>query len=262
MQTSGCCSPLLPWLSPTTLPLYLLPDDLECDYAGLSTQGLRLSHGLRGVPPACQPGPGLKRPVKLARINLTNNRPLEERALISQNAIHEIATQLNNNTGQFSGIGYWQSGNVWTAMANQDRFAGTNINRAQVVEALNTVFEQQPNYNSGDDALWWAQAAIAGHRGYQDDNFLSHAVATWNFVSGYVITQAQANTQPKEKTSRLSGICDGSTMAGGVFWQSSRDNQDVNSITTGLYLTTSALLAEITGNSTYTNAAILSAQWI
>jgi hypothetical protein len=48
-----------------------------------------------------------------------------------------------------SGIGYWQSGNVWSAMANQDSFAGTTVNKDLVLNNLNTVFETNPNYASG-----------------------------------------------------------------------------------------------------------------
>jgi len=51
-------------------------------------------------------------------------------------------------------------------------------------------------------------------------------------------------------------------MAGGVFWRPTSDDQSINSITTGLYITTSALLASITGDAKYTNAAVLSAQWM
>lgn len=204
--------------------------------------------------------------VPLSWRKFSNSRPVSERISISQNAINQILPQLNSGTGEFNGIGYWQSGNVWTTMANQDRFAGSNVNQARVVNNLNLVFNLRANYDQfgfNDDALWWAQAAIAGYRAYKDNNLLSHAVATWNHVSNYVITQSQANAgRNPNKNFQLSGQCDGSTMAGGVFWRPTTDDQSVNSVTTGLYLTTSALLAEITGDSKYTNAAILSAQWI
>ncbi|KAG6867345.1 hypothetical protein C0993_004153 [Termitomyces sp. T159_Od127] len=51
-------------------------------------------------------------------------------------------------------------------------------------------------------------------------------------------------------------------MAGGVFWRPTADDQSINSITTGLYMTVSAILAEITNDVQYTNAAIASANWI
>ncbi|KXN83969.1 Mannan endo-1,6-alpha-mannosidase DCW1 [Leucoagaricus sp. SymC.cos] len=205
--------------------------------------------------------------VPLSWRKFSNNRTLGERVSIAQNGINAILPQLNSDIGEFNGIGYWQSGNVWTAMANQDRFAGTTTNQAHVVNNLNKVFSLRTNYDQfgyfNDDALWWAQAAIEGYRAYKDNNLLSHAVATWNHVSNYVITQAQANAGSNpNKNFQLSGQCEGSTMAGGVFWRPTTDDQSVNSITTGLYISTSALLAEITGDSKYMNAAILSAQWI
>lgn len=45
------------------------------------------------------------------------------------------------------GIGYWQSGNVFSAMANQDFFAGTTTNKAQVVSNLKNVFNLRANYD-------------------------------------------------------------------------------------------------------------------
>ncbi|KAF8159936.1 endo-1,6-alpha-mannosidase [Crassisporium funariophilum] len=196
----------------------------------------------------------------------SNSRPLSERISISQNAINAITPQLNANTGEFNGIGYWQSGNVWSAMANQDFFAKTTTNKDAVLNNLNKVFSLRANYDEfgfNDDALWWATAAVYAYRAYGDSTMLSHAVATWNHVDQYVVTasQASAGSQPN-KAFTIQGTCDGVTMAGGVFWRPTTDDQSINSITTGLFVTISAFLAEITKDSKYTNAAILSANWI
>jgi len=51
-------------------------------------------------------------------------------------------------------------------------------------------------------------------------------------------------------------------MVGGVFWRPTTDDSSVNAITTGLYIALSGYLAEATGNSMYTNAAIQSAHWM
>ncbi|GLB43346.1 putative glycoside hydrolase family 76 protein [Lyophyllum shimeji] len=186
--------------------------------------------------------------VPLTWRKFSNSRPLSERISISQNAINAILPQLNSATGEFNGIGYWQSGNVWSAMANQDKFAGTTTNQAQV-------------YN--DDALWWAQAALYAYRAYGDTTLLNNAIATWNHVTNYALTPAQANAGSSPyKSFTISGTCDGVTMAGGVFWRPTSDDQSINSITTGLYLTVSAFLAEITQDPKYTNAAIQAAAWI
>jgi len=111
--------------------------------------------------------------------------------------------------------------------------------------------------------LWWAQAAVYAHKAYNDDELLNNAIATWNSVYQYVITEAQAlNGKHPLKNFTLAGSCDGATMAGGVFWRPAADDKSINSITTGLYLTLSAYLAEITKDPKYKDASVLSAKWI
>ncbi|KIM88275.1 hypothetical protein PILCRDRAFT_252777 [Piloderma croceum F 1598] len=151
-------------------------------------------------------------------------------------------------------------------MANQDHFVGNNTNQANVVSNLKTAFELYPDddrWGYNDDALWWATAAVYGYRAYTDSDLLANAITSWNHISQYVITQAQADSgmQPHKNFS-IEGTCNGATMAGGVFWRPTIDDEDINSITTGLYIALSAFLAEIEKNSTYTNAAIASANWI
>ncbi|KAJ6471896.1 endo-1,6-alpha-mannosidase [Mycena sanguinolenta] len=198
--------------------------------------------------------------VPLSWREFSNSRPLSERITIAQNAINEMTPQLDSSTGEFNGIGYWQSGNVWSVLANQDHSAGTTTNKALVVNNLNLVFSRWAHY---DQFGWWAQAALYGYRAYGDTNLLAHAVDVWTHVTGYVVTAAQAAAKKNpNKSFTLESTCNGLTMAGGVFWRPTTDDTSINSITTGLYITLSAFLAEYTGNATYTQAAILSANWI
>ncbi|KAG6867346.1 hypothetical protein C0993_004154 [Termitomyces sp. T159_Od127] len=119
----------------------------------------------------------------------SNSRPLSELITISQNAIDAILPQLGPGTGEFNGLGYWQSGNVWSATANHDKFANTVTFESSVAENLRNVFSLWPNYDKfgihrfNDDALWWAQAALYAYRVYNDTTLLAHAEATWNNVS-------------------------------------------------------------------------------
>ncbi|KAJ6468714.1 endo-1,6-alpha-mannosidase [Mycena vulgaris] len=198
--------------------------------------------------------------VPLSWRKFSNSRPLSERITIAQNAINQITPQLNSATGEFNGIGFWQSGNVWSVLANQDHLAGTTTNKALVVNNLNLVFSRWADY---DQFGWWAQAALYAYRAYGDATLLAHAVDVWTHVTGYVITAAEASAgkQPN-KAFAIKSTCGGATMAGGVFWRPTTDDQAVNSITTGLYITLSAFLAEYTKNATYTAAAISSANWI
>ncbi|KAJ7777112.1 endo-1,6-alpha-mannosidase, partial [Mycena metata] len=204
--------------------------------------------------------------VPLSWRKFNNSRPLSERITIAQDAIDQMTPQLNSSTGEFNGIGYWQSGNVWSVLANQDHLAGTTTNKALVVNNLNLVFSRWAHYDQfqfNDDARWWAQAALYGYRAYADTDLLAHAVDVWTHVTDYVITAADASAQKQpNKAFPIESTCGGATMAGGVFWRPTTDDASVNSITTGLYITLSAFLADYTKNDTYTSAAILSANWI
>ena len=86
----------------------------------------------------------------------SDSRSKAEHISIAQNAINQITPQLNTATANFNGIGYWQSGNVISAMANQDHFAGTTTNKVTVLNTLNTAFSKYANYDQygyNDDAL-------------------------------------------------------------------------------------------------------------
>ncbi|KAJ7114051.1 hypothetical protein C8R44DRAFT_881601 [Mycena epipterygia] len=168
--------------------------------------------------------------------------------------------QLDSATGELNGIGYWQSGNVWSVLANQDHLAGTTTNKVLVVDNLDLVFSRWAHY---DQFGWGAQAALYAYRAYGDTNFLAHAVDVWTHVTGYVITAAEASAGfQTNEVFTIQSTCGRATMAGGVFWRPTADDQGVNSITTGLYITLSAFLFEYTGDSKYMAAAILSANWI
>jgi len=111
--------------------------------------------------------------------------------------------------------------------------------------------------------MWWATAAMYAHRAYGGDTFLNYAEATWNHVTQFVITSSVASSGSLSgKSFTVAGTCKGVTMVGGVFWRPTSDDTGVNAVTTGLYIALSGYLAEATGNSMYTNAAIQSAQWI
>ncbi|KAJ7588251.1 endo-1,6-alpha-mannosidase [Mycena floridula] len=204
--------------------------------------------------------------VPLSWRKFTNSRLLAERISISQNAINAFLPQVDSSTGQINGIGFWQAGNVWGVLANQDRLAGTTGNQAAVISNMNTAFGLYANYDQfgfNDDAMWWATSAFYASRAYKDQNMLSHAEAVWNRVSAFQVTPAQASAGSiPGKSFAIQSTCEGHSMAGGVFWRPTSDDQAINSVTTGLFLTLSAFLAETTGDAKYTNAAVAAANWM
>ncbi|KAF8199040.1 glycosyl hydrolase family 76-domain-containing protein [Pholiota molesta] len=154
-------------------------------------------------------------------------------------------------------------------MAIQDELTATQANKAAVVQNLNLVFGLYSNYDQYGEVSnpcvsqtdsstmtmrrkWWATAAIYGSKAYGNTQLLNNAIATWNHVSQYQITQAQAQAgSTPVKSFAIEGTCNGVTMAGGVFWRPTTGERAL-----------SAYLAEKTGNSVYTNAAIAAANWI
>ncbi|KDN48784.1 hypothetical protein RSAG8_02771, partial [Rhizoctonia solani AG-8 WAC10335] len=151
-------------------------------------------------------------------------------------------------------------------MALKDKITGTQANRGIISDAMGNNIYWHPHYYKyeyNDDAMWWGASNIYAYRAYKDNALLGYAVDNWNEVSKYVVTAAHASAGKHPlKTVALKGTCGGTTMAGGVFWRTTNNDMGMNAITTGLYMTLSAYLAEATGDSKYTNAAILSANWI
>ncbi|KAF8327335.1 endo-1,6-alpha-mannosidase [Amanita rubescens] len=204
--------------------------------------------------------------VPLSWRHFSNLRSLATRIAISRNAINTILPQLTPSDAQFNGIGWWQSGNVWSAIANHDYHAKTRTYQTQVIDNIKKGWSLYTNfdpYEYNDDALWWATAALYAHRAYDGSTMLTYAIDTWTHVSKYVISEADAASgRISTKSFAIAKTCSGHTMAGGVFWRPISGDTSINSITTGLYMTLSAYLAEYTGEAKYTEAAILSAQWI
>ncbi|EPS95139.1 hypothetical protein FOMPIDRAFT_1025928 [Fomitopsis schrenkii] len=205
--------------------------------------------------------------VPLSWREFSNNRSLAERDSIAKAGLDVIAGHLDTSKVTVDGIGYWQVGNVISALANYDHFAKTNVYQTTVVNTLNSAYSlyaHADQYGYNDDALWWGTAAYYAYRAYGDTNMLNHAIDTWQHVSAYQVTAAQASAgSTPVKSSSLSATCNGKSMAGGVFWRPAADDLGMNSITTGLYLTLSAFLAEVTGDHpTYQTPAISAATWI
>ncbi|KAJ6465191.1 endo-1,6-alpha-mannosidase [Mycena vitilis] len=201
--------------------------------------------------------------VPLSWRKFNNSRPVSERITIAQNAINQMTPQLNSATGEFNGIDYWQSGNVWSVLANQDHLAGTTTNQALVVNNLNLVFSRWAHYDQFQCVAESSpRSALADDVQHQGEFSLALSTLDSPLITSVITAaEASAHSQPN-KAFALQSTCGGATMAGGVFWRPTTDDQSVNSITTGFVLFVSAFLAEYTNDAKYSAAAILSANWI
>ncbi|KAI0780123.1 glycoside hydrolase family 76 protein [Fomes fomentarius] len=197
----------------------------------------------------------------------SNKYSLQDRQAKAKAAIDVIAPRTNSN-GEFQDVGFWGSAaTVYSAMANYDHFVSSTTYKDTVVNGLNKVFSEYAHFDQfgyNDDALWWATASYYAFRAYGDRNLLQHAVDTWNAVLPYQITSAQASSGSTPiKNFGIRGNCNSITNAGAVFWRPTNDDDNLNSVTTGLFLTLSAYLAkENSGQSQYVNAAIAASNWI
>ncbi|EPQ56699.1 endo-1,6-alpha-mannosidase [Gloeophyllum trabeum ATCC 11539] len=199
----------------------------------------------------------------------TNSRSSSDRVTIAQNAINVILGQLDSSDAQFNGIGWWQSGNVWSVLANQDHITSTTTNKNNVVNALNTgwsLFANYDQYHTTTTHCGGPQPRTT-RTGLTETPICCNMLLIRGTTSQYYtddvgnsqITDAEASSGSiPGKSFSIEGSCNGATMSGGVFWRPTSDDQGINSITTGL----GAYLADATGDSKYANAASAAATWI
>ncbi|KAJ3545383.1 hypothetical protein NMY22_g2460 [Coprinellus aureogranulatus] len=196
----------------------------------------------------------------------SNKYSLQDRKAKAKAGIDVIASRQTSN-GEFQDVGFWGSGaTVYSAMANYDKFTSSSTYKTIVTNGINKVFSQYAHfdpYGYNDDALWWATASYYAYRAYGDNNLLNHAIDTWNAVLPFQVTPSQASSgSTPKKNFGIRGSCNGVTNAGAVFWRPVADDDSMNSVTTGLFLTLSAYLAKTTRDSKYTNAAIAASNWM
>lgn len=89
--------------------------------------------------------------------DFSNNRSLSERDSIAKAGLDIIVTHLDTSAATVDGIGYWQVGNVISALANYDHFAKTKVYQTDVVNTLNSAYSlyaHADQYGYNDDALY------------------------------------------------------------------------------------------------------------
>ncbi len=154
---------------------------------------------------------------------------------IAQRAI-DIYMMSKQPDGCMGGIGWWQTANGYTVMALKDLWTGDRHN----YDTLSSLVRQCEYQHAGfinefnDDSLWWAMLCMHVYTVGGDEWFLRKAEGVWNHMhtSRSVVQQrGQMNFNNMD-------------MEGGCFWKNGMcGDQQVNSISTGLYAELSARLA-------------------
>ncbi|KAJ7132697.1 hypothetical protein C8R46DRAFT_1140582 [Mycena filopes] len=184
--------------------------------------------------------------------------PRADRVSIAGAAI-DHAIGLIGADGQFDDQSDWGvAGNLYSQMADFDLAA----NQTKYRDALTAYFIQatklRPNLS---DPLAYGRAAVRAFTAYKDPVFLEYAVQPWAYAQTYTLSPevlAAGQTDASGKNFLLHAECNGRTMAGGTFGNAVNGTGLVSSRSTGV----SALLAEATGNVTYMQAAMETAEFI
>ncbi|KAI3605511.1 glycoside hydrolase family 76 protein [Moniliophthora roreri] len=182
----------------------------------------------------------------------------EERIQIAAAALDKAVSMLDSR-GQFSdtiGGNYGLAGNMASQMAMFDRAT----NQTKYKDKLTELFPKAQEVNKGFlDQLSYAYAAAQAYSAYRDDTFLRFAETAWASGRAYTLSDADvAAGKIATKNFAIKKECSGGiSLAGGTFWAVFEDHTALVGLATG----SSALLAEATGNQTYLDAAIESANF-
>jgi hypothetical protein len=155
---------------------------------------------------------------------------------VTQRAIDMYMLSAKPN-GEMGGIGWWQTANGYTAMALHDLWSHRNThNYARLSQAVKGCEALRPGLINefNDDTLWWAMLCLDLYALGGDLWFLEKAQGIWHYMRrrGCVIRKGQHQFQEWD-------------MEGALFWTTRKDDFQVNSITTGLFVELAARLAVI-----------------
>lgn len=142
----------------------------------------------------------------------------------SSAGITELLTYVNGSI-IFSGLGWWQSANAYTAIFDHDWFTHSRSFRNSAGnDLLRLISQGQPDGDKGlinvynDDSLWWALACLDAYAAYGDSRFTATAGQIWDWVrstSQVVKTGVAPDMGGVQREYVLSDSC---ALENGVYW--------------------------------------------
>uniref|UniRef100_A0A0W0GEH2 Glycoside hydrolase family 76 protein n=1 Tax=Moniliophthora roreri TaxID=221103 RepID=A0A0W0GEH2_MONRR len=203
----------------------------------------------------------------------------EDRVKIARDGIERTIVMLGTN-GQFNDSFYGTPARLFSQMAEFDLATNQTTYKDQLLQ----YFQQAQGVQTGflnefschefsvftyrtclqiNYGLAYGIAAARAYAAYRDPAFMDFAQTAWKSGSEYTLSQdvLQAG-KISGKNLTLRKACTLNSMVGGSFWRRDPNSLDLNSLSTGSFLVTSALLAEATNASAYQDAAIQAADFI
>ncbi|RMZ77379.1 hypothetical protein DV737_g4394, partial [Chaetothyriales sp. CBS 132003] len=141
-----------------------------------------------------------------------------------------LASQKNDGT--IAGIGYWQTGNGYTAMILHELWSQTASFVSRIRNSVKAIESTQPGFINeyNDDSMWWAMANLELFRLTNDATYLECMHNIWSHVKQYRLSKGEV-------------FFHGIDMEGAVHWTSKDNETQLNTITTGLFAELSARLS-------------------
>ncbi|KAL1297738.1 hypothetical protein AAFC00_006277 [Neodothiora populina] len=153
---------------------------------------------------------------------------------ITQHSIDVFLASAQPN-GEIGGIGYWQTANGYTAIALHEQWSHPKQrqqNMNYLCRALDSVRSHHRDFINefNDDTLWWGNCLLDVYSLSPNPEYLEIATRLHAHVSRSVLAEGKHSVN-------------GQDMKGGVMWTTRPGEDQVNSITTGLYAEVSARLS-------------------
>ncbi|KAJ7901488.1 hypothetical protein B0H13DRAFT_2335973 [Mycena leptocephala] len=190
--------------------------------------------------------------------NSTLTTSTAERVNIARAALDTAIARIGTDGYLVGGQGFTES--LFSQMAEFD-IATNQTNYENMLEQYFAIVEKgRPNFT---DTVPYGYAAVKAYTAYKNRTFLQYAVQSWWYGRLRTISQSDLSAGIIAGTNFTpTKVCQDATMVGGTFVFDMTGNHMVEALSTGLFLTLSALLAEATSDPIYLQAANDSASFI
>ncbi|KAJ6489088.1 hypothetical protein C8R45DRAFT_1143600 [Mycena sanguinolenta] len=191
--------------------------------------------------------------------NITTS--LADRVSIAQAALDRAISGISPDN-QYDGAPWGITGLLFSQLADFDRITNQTMYHNKVTQLFATAAGVGGRTNFSAE-LSYGYGGARAYTAYKDQNLLDYATQAWWFGRTYTLTAAQAASGVSPvKSFAIQPNCQGISMEGGTFWNNDTAESTITVIATGYFLATSALLAEVTSNDVFLQAAIDSMTFI